>query len=76
VAGVTVPEDAKGTRPNAKRIAQYVDERSAMAEKALQLTLTNDIDLMGPEEFDTALEAGISEYGMLQRKDGRIKSML
>jgi len=69
VAGVTVPEDALGAEADARRIAQYLDERStAMAETVLRKTMTLDVDLMTPKEFNAALEKGIKEMGIL--KDG------
>jgi hypothetical protein len=76
VAGVTVPTDAEGTKANAQRIAQYVDERSPMPEPVLKKTLTLDVDLMTPEEFDTALSKGTSEYGILMQTDAGIAANL
>lgn len=77
VSGVTVPVDATGPVPNARRIAQYLDERSAsMAEPVLKKTMTLDVDLMTPEEFDAALEKGIKEMGILSKGDGGIEPLL
>jgi putative DNA primase/helicase len=77
VSGVTVPRDATGPAADARRIAQYIDERTDSKPKAvLNATLTNDIPgFMTLQQFQAGLEKGL-ENGTLIEDDGDIKPNL
>jgi putative DNA primase/helicase len=75
VAGVSVPADAEGPQANGKRIAQFIDERSAKPEPVLKATLTADIGLMNPDEFAAGLERAV-EKGLIDDKGEKVESLL
>jgi putative DNA primase/helicase len=68
---VDVPTDAVGPNAHAKRIAQYVTEKSPTPEPVLKATLSTDIGLLTPDEFETGLAYGL-ENGLLQQEDNKI----
>lgn len=73
---IDVPADATGPAPNARRVAQWVDEKGPQNRGPLAATVIEQLDLMTLDEYEAALEKGQGELGVLEVEDGEVRSLL